>query len=90
MLQMLKIAPGKEDEFHYFEEWLALNAALDRAINADADRNPYQPSVATDNALSRLIDSLSPARNMKARAANGQPVFRRPASGGMPCGSNCT
>jgi hypothetical protein len=86
MLQMLKKAPGKENEFHYFQEWLAQNAALDRAINADA----YQPSVATDNALSRLIDSLIPARNVQAPAANGQPVFRRPASGGMPCGSTCT
>jgi len=90
---MLRISPGREQEFSYFQEWLATSAALDRIIAATeggVDGGSPRRNVATDNALSRLIGSVIMTRDLRAPANPPQPLFHRPAEGGTPCGSTCT
>lgn len=58
---MLRISPGREKEFRYFQEWLAASAALEEIIDAteaDVDGGSPRGNASTDNALSRLIGSV--------------------------------
>lgn len=58
----MTISPGKETEFSYFQQSLAVSAALDRVIEATEADWVGTLSIrdsATDNVLSRLIGSLS-------------------------------
>jgi hypothetical protein len=59
---LLKISPGKEEEFRYFQEWLAANATLDRVVDATergVDQRSSRRVTATDRALSLASGSLN-------------------------------
>lgn len=43
---MLRIEPGKEDEFRYFQGWLASSDWLDRLLEATTPGHPANPSAA--------------------------------------------
>jgi hypothetical protein len=76
-MPMLRIAPGKEKDFRYFQEWLTASAALDRIIEAtetDAYRSQWQTIEVTDNALSRPVGSLSMRRIPNAPANTISPL----------------
>jgi hypothetical protein len=56
---MLQITPGMEEEFRYFQGWLAANLALERLIESiDHTGKHVAPCHATDKALSRPADRL--------------------------------
>jgi hypothetical protein len=89
---MLRILPGREEEFYYIQDWLAASAALEHMIaNTEEDGACGSPVTngATDNSWSRLIGSLSVGRDMNEPSHAPQRLLRWPVQGGTRC-STCT
>jgi hypothetical protein len=89
---MLRITPGNEKEFRYFQEWLTARAALDRVVAAtepEADGGWWGPYAATDMPLPRLFDSVKngASASTRTRAPEQPPAW---APGGSPCGQTST
>jgi hypothetical protein len=87
---VLRIEPGKEDEFRYLEGWLASSDWLDRLLEATTPGRPAQPSGAREQwpvALHAQVrrDWLLQrhlARDVRRRSTVGrlgEPVLRRVA-----------
>jgi len=58
---MLGISSGKEEGFHYLQEWFAASAALEQVIEApegDGDGMGVPSECCTDNTLSPRVGSL--------------------------------
>jgi hypothetical protein len=67
---MLKITPGKEEEFRYLQSWLAESEWLDRLVEATEPREPVPAEFA--EAVLDLTDSLAleAADRARVRAAS--------------------
>jgi hypothetical protein len=62
---MLKISSGKEEGFHYLQEWFAASAAVEQdaeLMDGDGDGMGMPGECCTDNMLS------PPASNLRTRA----------------------
>jgi hypothetical protein len=66
---MLKITPGKEEEFRYLQGWLAGSEWLDRLVEATEPREPVPAAFA--EAVFDLTDGLALEAAERARVRAG-------------------